>query len=73
MKVEGKIDPDIAEQTVINFGASYNRAAATPLTPERRNWFAASHLVTSQVYKSVKRMKTNQLSKLLKIADQLVS
>jgi hypothetical protein len=73
MTIEGKIDPDLAEQTVTNFGISYNRTAAAPLLPERRDWFTASHLLTSQIYKSVKRIKTKSLGKLLKIADQLVS
>ena len=73
MEVEEKIDPNLAQQTVANFCASYNRAAATPLTPERINWFTASHLLASQIYKSVKRMKTNLLGKLLKTANQLVS
>ena len=73
MKANWKIDPDIAEQTITNFCASYNRAAAAPLSPERINWFAASHLIASQVYKSVKRMDASLVSKLLKIADRLIS
>ncbi|MCG3119072.1 MAG: hypothetical protein ALAOOOJD_01400 [bacterium] len=71
MKADWKIAPEAAEQTIADFCASYNRAAAVPLSPARINWFAASHLIASQVYKSVKRMDTSLVSRLLKIADQL--
>ena len=71
MKASWSIDPEVAEQTVTSFCKAYNRVAATPLSPARINWFAASHLVASQVYKSVKRMDTSLVSKLLKLADQL--
>jgi len=72
MKANWKIDPEVADQTMANFCAAYNRAAASPLPPERSNWFAASHLLASQVYKSVKRMDASLIGKLLKIADHLV-
>jgi len=71
MKASWTLDPEVAEQTAANFCHAYNRAAASPLSPARINWFAASHLVASQVYKSVKRMDTSLVSKLLKLADQL--
>lgn len=73
MQAAWKIAPAVAEQTIADFSASYNRAAAVPLSPARINWFAASHLIASQVYKSVKRMDTSLVSRLLKIADQLCS
>jgi hypothetical protein len=72
MKANWKIDPEIAEQTITNFCVSYNRAAAAPLPPERINWFAASHLIASQVYKSVKRLDASLVSKLLKVAEHLI-
>jgi hypothetical protein len=71
MKAGWKIDPEIAEQTIVKFCEAYNRAAVFPLAPERSNWFAASHLIASQLYKTVKRMDASLMSKLLKIADQL--
>ncbi|MCI0694731.1 aminoglycoside phosphotransferase family protein [candidate division KSB1 bacterium] len=66
-----KIAPELAEQTVMNFCASYNRAALSPVPQERIDWFAASHLMRSEVYKSVKRMNPRLMSKLLEIADAL--
>ena len=71
MKASWAIDPDVAERTVANFCSAYNRAAASPLPQERINWFAASHLVASQIYKSVKRMDTSLVNKLLRLADRL--
>lgn len=71
MKTALKIAPEIADQTVENFCACYNEAAAQPLAPDRINWFAASHVLGSQVYKSVKRLDSGLVSKLLKIAGAL--
>jgi aminoglycoside phosphotransferase (APT) family kinase protein len=66
-----KIAPELAEQTVINFCASYNRAALSTVPQKRIDWFAACHLMRSEVYKSVKRMNPRLMSKLLEIADRL--
>jgi thiamine kinase-like enzyme len=71
MAANWKIDPEVTEQTIANFCASYNRAALSTVPSARINWFAAAHLVSSQVYKSVKRMDTTAVKKLLKIADRL--
>ncbi len=71
MKAGWKIAPEIADQTSANFCAGYNEAAKQPLPPERMNWFAASHVLGSQVYKSVKRLDSGLVNKLLKIADWL--
>jgi len=73
MQAGGKIDPESAAQTAANFCASYNRAAAKPVAQERIHWFAASHVIGSQVYKSVKRMNADLVSNLLNIADRLCS
>ncbi|MDZ7291887.1 MAG: aminoglycoside phosphotransferase family protein, partial [candidate division KSB1 bacterium] len=71
MQAHGKIDPDLAEQTATNFCESYHRAACSAISQERINWFAASHLVTSEMYKAVKNMDTTMLSELFEIADRL--
>ena len=71
MKVNGKIKPDIAEQTVSRFCTAYNRAVCVPLPQERINWFAASHLVCSEAYKIVKRVSPDIVRDLLRIADRL--
>ncbi len=71
MKAGLKIAPETADQTIANFCAGYNEAATYPLSQERINWFVASHVLGSQVYKSVKRLDSGMVSKLLKIASRL--
>jgi len=71
MKASWKIDPEIADQTIENFCAGYNDMAAASLTPERIDWFTASHVLGSQVYKSVKRLDTGIVNKLLKVVNRL--
>jgi thiamine kinase-like enzyme len=71
MKADFSIDPEAADQTIANFCASYNRAAVSPLPQERIDWFAASHLLASQVYKAVKRIDPGAMNKLLKMAEHL--
>jgi aminoglycoside phosphotransferase (APT) family kinase protein len=71
LQAHGKIAPAAAERTVENFCASYNRAASAPLPQERINWFAASHLLSSQIYKSVKRMDPRSVGKLLEMAERI--
>ncbi len=71
MKADFNIDPDDAEKTIVSFCESYNRAAVSPLAQERIDWFAASHLLASQVYKAVKRIDPGAMNKLLKMAEYL--
>ncbi len=71
MKAASWISAELAEQTVMNFCESYNRAAALPLPWERINWFAATHVISSELNKSVKRMNPRLVSELLKIAHNL--
>lgn len=71
MKTDWHIDPEVADVTIANFTAAYNRAAAAPLSQERIDWFAASHLIGSQIYKTVKHMDDASFNKLWEIAEQL--
>ena len=71
MSARKEITVEMARQTVMNFCAGYNGAAASPVPQERIDWFAASHLLISEVCKSVKRMKTGLVNRLLEIADPL--
>ena len=66
-----KISVELAEQTIANFCASYNRAADSPVPQERIDWFTACHLIRSEAYKSVKRMNSRLMRKLLEIAGRL--
>jgi hypothetical protein len=69
MKSNAKIDPGVAERTIANFCDTYNRATSSPVPQDRINWFAASHLLSSQGFKAVKRMKPGLVSELLNMAD----
>jgi len=71
MKVGWKIDPEVAEATATSFCRSYNEFAVEPLSQEHIDWFTASHLLSSQVYKSIKRLDGAQVNKLLKVAERL--
>ena len=71
MKADWKIDPEIAEKSVTNFSEAYNLAAASPLSRKKIDWFTASHLLCSQIYKSIKRRDTSLVNKLLKLTEQL--
>jgi hypothetical protein len=71
MKADWHIEPDVADATITNFTAAYNRAAAAPLAQERIDWFAASHLIGSQIYKAVKHMDDSSVNKLWDIAERL--
>ncbi len=70
MKADWQIDPQIAENSAASFCQGYNRAAAVPLSRNRIDWFTASHLVCSQIYKSIKRRDTSLVNKLLKLTEQ---
>jgi len=71
MVADGKLDAQVAEQTIAGFCRAYMQAATTPMSQQRIDWFAASHLIASQVFKSVKRMDAENVSKLLHYADRL--
>lgn len=71
LQATGKIPPELTELAIGNFCESYHQGAAAPLSQERINWFAAGHLVSSEIYKAIKRMYPDLVHKLLKIADRL--
>ena len=71
MKTMGKIDPEIAEQTISNFCTGYNQKAERPMSRARINWFAASHLVASQAFKCVKKSDPRLLQALCRMAEDI--
>ena len=71
MKNSGKIAQKTAEETVSNFCDAYNDAAKQTISRNHINWWAASHLVGSQVYKAVKRMNSRAVAGLLADANAL--
>lgn len=58
MKVQKKIPAGLADAAFAHFCKAYNQAAGDPLSQERINWFTACHLLSSEMYKTVKRLDT---------------
>jgi thiamine kinase-like enzyme len=73
MKADWKIDPAIAEKSAANFCEAYNLAAAVPLSQAKIDWFKVSHLLCSQLYKTIKRRDASLMNKLLKMTERLCS
>ncbi len=71
MMINDKIAPQLANRSIENFCYSYNQIANRPMSRERINWFVASHLVSSEIYKTVKRVDPFHLKKLLRLANRL--
>jgi thiamine kinase-like enzyme len=71
MQVSGKIAREVVEQTVTNIMAAYNQHAVRAIPQARILWFAASHMLTSDMYKLIKRMKPDALATLLDLAVSL--
>ncbi len=72
MEVEQKLGADVVEQTAANFCEAYNQAANSPISKKRSDWFTASHIIVSHIYKSLKRLDSQQLGQFLQVAEDLV-
>jgi hypothetical protein len=73
MNARKKITPELTRQTVMNFCNAYNQMASSPVSQNRIDWFVASHLIISEVFKAVKRLNTSLVNQFLEIADRLCS
>lgn len=71
MQVSGKIAREVVEHTVTNLTTAYNRHAMRQVPHERMLWFTASHMLTSDMYKLIKRMKPDAFVTLLDLAVSL--
>ena len=71
LQADFKIAMETAQRTVENFCAAYDQSAQQTVPQERINWFAGSHILTSQVYKAVKSLEANLIARLLHAADTL--
>lgn len=77
MEAAGKVAGEVAEKTVENFCTAYHEETAFSLSRERIMWFAASLIMSSQIYRMVKRSykvveryDPNEMAKLLTLAEQ---
>jgi len=71
MKTSLKMPPELADDAIARFVSGYNDNAATPLEGERIRWYASSLVLSSQVYKAVKRFDPGLIGKLLDQAEAL--
>jgi aminoglycoside phosphotransferase (APT) family kinase protein len=67
------MDAETARRTVENFCAAYHHAAKTVVPQERINWFASAHILTGEIYKTVKSMIPGEVEQLLKIAGTIIN
>ncbi len=72
MQVSGKISAEIARQTATAFCEAYNAAATHPLPQRRIDWYAASHLVISELNRAVKRTLRDDVDGLLALTRQFL-
>lgn len=72
MQVSGKINAEIAQQTATAFCEAYNAAARHPLSQRRIDWYAASHLVISELNRAVKRTLRDDVDGLLALTRQFL-
>ena len=73
LQINRRIEASTAEAAIANFCDAYNNMAATPMLKQRIDWFTGSHLVASELYKSVKRIDPELLDRLLETIERMVS
>jgi aminoglycoside phosphotransferase (APT) family kinase protein len=71
MMAKGRIPREVAVQAADALCASYARAARIPVPRRRIDWAAASHLVTSELYKMIKRAAEGPVRDLIEVAERL--
>lgn len=77
-EAKGKLDSATVEKAIINFCTAYNQAANQPVAQVRINWFTTSLLLSSHIYKLIKRLSKKrlddkQIDRLLTLAEQTLS
>ncbi len=70
LQAEGEIDEERARRTIANFCAAYRAATRRSVPQERIDWFASSHMLTSQIYKAMKSLDLSLLERLLALAKR---
>ncbi len=73
MQAENTLDAKTVSRMTSAFVNGYNSAAAEKLTREQADWFIATHLVISELFKSVKRQNCEPVLPLLTIVETICS
>jgi len=72
LQAEGELDDAEVQHAAASFCAAYREATPRLVPQARVNWFASSHMLTSQIYKAVKSLDESLLERLLAIAKKWV-
>ncbi len=73
MQAENALAAKTVRQIISAFVRGYNSAAVTTLTRQQVDWFIATHLVISELFKSVKRQQGEAIEVLLETAESICS
>jgi len=69
----GSLDRARADAQLRALLGGHARSAERPVPERRWRWFAASHLLTSQLYKAVKRIDLGRSAPLVALAEELLA
>jgi len=72
-RISGRADERLARDAEQAFVSAYAEACNEPVSEERVRWFTASHLVTGDLYKSVKRRESPHFDAVLAEAEALAA
>jgi aminoglycoside phosphotransferase (APT) family kinase protein len=70
-QVRGRIEEQAAQQVIRALVEGHRAASATPVSELHMRWFTASHLLTGQLYKLVKRVDAGLIEELLGCAERI--
>ena len=70
-QADNKVSDREAQRVVENFCGAYNGTSTAKLPQKRIDWFATSHIFTSELYGTVKKMRPDLVAGLLKLADEI--
>jgi hypothetical protein len=70
MMAKKRIASEVGTEAARTFRDAYNRNARRPLSDEHIGWFTAGHLVTSELYKLVKRGGAGVVPRLVELAER---
>jgi len=71
MQAAGKLSPPVVERAIANFCRSYQDTAVTHVPQTRINWYSTALLLSSEIYKVVKRNNPARLEALLMAVERM--
>jgi aminoglycoside phosphotransferase (APT) family kinase protein len=71
MKATRRLPAPVADAAVEGFSAGYRRGSRHEVSERRIRWYAASHILCSQIYKGVKRFDPGPAEALFPLAEEV--